>query len=345
MLLSFAAHAGCVDTPLTQMRKIVLNSVGEQIEYALAATCCHLDSNDDAILVERVTFMLSHRCSDTGETEPFYWYSSNTSPVLSRLTSRQTTLGVSLFVHGSHADETAGRYADVDIVAILWDDAFDNLASLRLALAAIREVMRASLRIDPLQHHVPKIIVAADVLVPTANWLIFPPLFCERLALVGGVTPRPVGPIVAPSRAALEAQLRATSTMLMSLSQFNPCFAYNAKALISTILLLPAVILQCDGHLLSKRDSFDAYTGELSKYIDIASRIRAEWSYTGHDLAKAVRRTLSFRRGAGALRRLPIVQLDPRLHKAILDLREQIPNIARLARLEGSKHLSSFTSE
>jgi hypothetical protein len=319
-------------------------SPGPRIERLLTNTRRYC-ATAEAQLYENLCRMPNHEPIKQQVMQPLSWRS------VSRFTTQPEIVrcqlpGLSLFLHGSHADHTAIEYSDVDLVAILWADALRSLSDFRTVVAGLRDATLMSLKQDPLQHHVPKVIYAGTELSsPSTTWLRFPPLFCEDLILVGGDDPHAIPALGSPSRAALAAQLQSVLLMLRGLSRLNPCLAYNAKALVSTVLLLPVVLVQCEARLISKAESFTAYQGSLCQVVELASMLRAQWSYSGKGMARGVRRCFSFQQGANFLRHLPLIDIAPTLRNPVRELHGRIPEIIGHAQREGGQHLSKCSEQ
>jgi hypothetical protein len=235
---------------------------------------------------------------------------------------------ITVLGHGSFADGTECAFSDVDVVALVWPAAFETATSSERTLSVMLRILQATLRRDPLQHHPPQIVACSE----DADWSfdMFPPLFVEELVWLAGPDPRGGAARVAPPSPAIAretwAKLLKSLRAMMSWDLRN---AYLAKGFVSTVLLLPPVHAQAGGEPLSKRDALARPPDALRDIVDIASHVRADWEYSGSQVAQAVRRHMSYRRGVSVVSRVPQIRTAPHLRDPLRQLRSEVESLTR----------------
>lgn len=234
-------------------------------------------------------------------------------------------------VHGSLGTGDEIAYSDFDALVILRDQTLRSdrrLARAARHLAALRKIMH---EYDPLQHHGWFVLTEADLncycdayfpqaLYPCAKSLL--PRDGLRLALA----PRDSRPETA------EAFVTVSADVLAHLERRPPRSLYAWKALLSQIMLLPALYYQVrHGVGIYKRESFAAVQREIPQPVWQAmvrvSELRAMWSQPGGAGLRILARTLSpplFRRLMKARRAPPACAIDHSFHQIAGPVRELV---------------------
>lgn len=237
---------------------------------------------------------------------------------------------VSVLLHGSRADGTACNFSDVDVIAVVWPGAVRREGRLRATLVALTKILRVTIDVDPLQHHLPKVVVAAD---RAWRWEMHPPLFSETLAWVSGPDPRGGAASVRPlDREAAAERLKSILGALRVMMRWNLSNAYLAKGLISTVMLLPALHAQAGGSAVSKAAALADPPRALGGAITLATQARATWSYEGEEVARRLRHRLPYQRGVSVVSRLPAVRTADHLIPTVERLRTEIAAYLEIAR-------------
>ncbi len=182
-------------------------------------------------------------------------------------------------IHGSLASRDFTYFSDVDILLVLADDVLYDGRRFADARHALMRLNREILKYDPLQHHGLHVIPSALLEKYPTDYL---PVSVFERAIVHSARDDEDFCLV-PVHASRENRSGSLSRMSRSLSKVTkpPATAYDAKLFLSSLMLLPALALQAEGHTISKRDSFKELATRFAsddwEPMAWATRVRDEW--------------------------------------------------------------------
>jgi len=188
---------------------------------------------------------------------------------------------LSIYLHGSWADDTTTPFSDIDDFIVLEDRKISK-GDLRKIIAALNRVDMRFCRIDPLQHH-GHWLVSRSELENYDNSFI--PLFIlrESRLLLGS---RDVRAIVnhAVTLHGLETNTHNFCSNIESLFrklQSGVISAYELKVLVGSFALMPAFIFQLRGLELNKPEAIaragEIYSDSSVELIRWSTECRANW--------------------------------------------------------------------
>lgn len=190
--------------------------------------------------------------------------------------------GLRVFVHGSWADDTKTGFSDLDDFIILDPQQFDRQSTRRLVRWLNRVDMRMC-RIDPLQHHGHWIVCAEDLVdYDAAN---MPPAALQGAICLQG---DPLIRFLVSQEKSRAGYRRVLSGLLQNIELFSTKYfsrsinAYEMKGFVSSILLVPALIMQLGGEQTDKRSAIlsadRVLPPEACKVVAVCSAIRTGWA-------------------------------------------------------------------
>jgi predicted nucleotidyltransferase len=213
---------------------------------------------------------------------------------------------ISVLLHGSRADGSAIPFSDVDLIVLIWESGVATVDRCVSTLKALERLVRYTVAVDPLQHHVPYVLFERDDLDATWNWAEFPPLVLENLHYLGGHRPPPwVVSETGDMRDQARKQLAHILSLIGESTTVNQAIVrpYQLKELVSHVCLIPVLWCQARGLRVAKRESFELeLPPAMTAVVAAASAVRSEWEWRGLTQARALRRAASFSNGAGLVR-------------------------------------------
>ncbi|MEX0729483.1 MAG: nucleotidyltransferase domain-containing protein [Aquisalimonadaceae bacterium] len=188
---------------------------------------------------------------------------------------------VSVYIHGSYADETTTSFSDIDDYIIVEEARLTNKRFKSLIIALNKIDMRFC-RADPLQHHGHWITSVSELGCYDNSFL---PLFVLGEAKhVLGRNGLEAKVDMASSRRGLCNNIGLTCEIIVLLFQKmrnNSINAYELKCLVGSVALMPAYVFQYLGEELSKPDAIkrakEIYSSKSLEVIDWATQCRKNW--------------------------------------------------------------------
>lgn len=176
-------------------------------------------------------------------------------------------------------------YADADLALYLDDEAFDAIPELLAFIVRFREGAASLFAVDPIQHHGPYVLLAAEAGCYSAAFL--PPATLRgALTLAGRPLPLSLSPLAEDRFFALESLVAAWSGLrhLAGAGWRTLADRYTAKYFSSLALLAPALFCGCLGRPVDKRASFEVFKAEMDPASNAAiaafERFRLDWRWT-----------------------------------------------------------------
>ena len=185
-----------------------------------------------------------------------------------------------LVLHGSFSTGIVTPFSDIDLLLVIRD-----LRYHPGALEDLKKVRKLELflsRLDPLMHHGVDIIYESDFLAYDESRL--PVDSIDKSTLISGSSFLSISPD--SKKSCQNARLRLRTQCESILRYSNSAISrtpYKLKCLVSTLFLVPVLLLQADRSIfLYKRESLalarDLYDSSIDfEVIDIASKLRDDW--------------------------------------------------------------------
>lgn len=189
---------------------------------------------------------------------------------------------LSVYVHGSWADDTRTEFSDLDDLIII--DSFKlktRMQSVR-AEAWLNKVDMRFCRIDPLQHHGHWIITSDSL--DNLDGSYMPLTVLNNAMLVQGSNNINYKTSIAITRIGLLRNIESTLDNISTKSRYyleNNISAFQMKELIGSFLLMPAYLIQFKGTDISKKQALEQkatiFGPECCHLLDKCSQIRSDW--------------------------------------------------------------------
>ena len=217
---------------------------------------------------------------------------------------------ISVYVHGSWADETRTAFSDLDDLVVVHGAQRRSDHDIRRLERWLNVVDLRFLRKDPLQHHGHWIIHSVELTCLDESYM---PLVVLEDALVIQGEPR-LEAIVdnTSTRRGLERNLTQTVRAIAAWTreyEQGTLNLYDTKHLIGAISLLPAYVIQLRGEYVDKsaaiRMFHDAASIKAREALDWATDARAGWAAVQHGP------------GYWALEAGPLLVRNPNLHRRL----------------------------
>lgn len=194
--------------------------------------------------------------------------------------------GLTPLIFGSLAEPPPWpAYADVDLALYLEDEVFESRGELLAFIARFRQGAARLCAVDPIQHHGPYVLLAAEDGHYSPAFL--PPATLRGAqALAGRPLPLTLAPLAEDRVFALESLLGAWRGLrhLARAGWRTLADRYTAKYFSSLALLTPALFCGCLGRPVDKRASFEVFKAEMDPAsvaaIGALERFRLEWRWT-----------------------------------------------------------------
>jgi predicted nucleotidyltransferase len=187
---------------------------------------------------------------------------------------------VSIYVHGSAADNTRTAFSDYDDLVVLHQSAWRDWDTFAQVMTLLDQASRELQLIDPLQHHGHILLLEYDL--SYLDQAILPLIAIEDARrLVGRSEIRfKASSDIRGLGSNLWAVLQECAHDLRSLVNGN-ARPFQLKRLVSGISLIPALSFQVDGIMIGKaaaiREARSLYSGRASEAVEWASALRLQW--------------------------------------------------------------------
>lgn len=188
--------------------------------------------------------------------------------------------GLSIYIHGSYADETRCSFSDLDTLILV--DAVAYQERHRAQRQQLADALQLSdlrmMQVDPLQHHGHWIIQQQELESMDESYL--PLVVLEGAAAVRG--PLQITANVYLSNQAISKNLHALSDAITR-RVGEAMSVYDLKHVVSGIALLPAYVSQAQGLQLSKAEALTPdslrrlFSAHALSAVEWATDLRANW--------------------------------------------------------------------
>lgn len=166
--------------------------------------------------------------------------------------------GISLYLHGSMADQTYTSFSDVDDLVVMRKEAWQDLDDLTRIGTELTKIANSYQNVDPFQHHGHWLITEFDLLSYDSSYL--PLVVLEGAKRVTGnswfdfcVQDNPHG----FTENAI-ATIKSINSRLGQSANGKGLNAYDLKGLVGEIAIVPAYLFQTKGELISKKQAIKA---------------------------------------------------------------------------------------
>jgi len=248
-----------------------------------------------------------------------------TNSIIIELFKEMKTFGedVSVFLHGSWADNTNNSFSDIDDFIIIDESKFCS-SRLKKLIKTLNRIDMKMCRIDPLQHHGHWIVSKQELLNYDNSYI---PLFVlKESKLLTGFS-------VIKSRInndiTKEGVRRNITNMISSVRKSGNLLLegtinyYQFKAFISSISLIPPLLFQYNNIEITKKNAIhranELFTNEALCMILWASEIRKNWHIIDNVISYKIFKKLSYLFFNPFLWRKYSYSYSPKISKNIVD--------------------------
>lgn len=237
-------------------------------------------------------------------------------------TGHESFPDVSIYVHGSWADDSNNAFSDIDDL-IIYPQKYNHGMPLVKLRKWLNQVEMRFCRLDPLQHH--------------GHWI----LRCEDMtALDESYMPLTVldGAICLNGKTAIHASINTTRSIkgdrraiISSCSGIEQLFLkyqsetiniYEMKCMIGSVLLMPAYLFQIRGQRVSKKWAIEhahlILSNESLELVRICESIRKSWGVVTRGLRFSLLKVLANCISNPHIYRMLAKKVAPRLDKLLL---------------------------
>ncbi|ANV89539.1 hypothetical protein [Picosynechococcus sp. PCC 8807] len=189
---------------------------------------------------------------------------------------------LSLYIHGSWADQTKTSFSDLDDLIVVKRDGIKTVREVRKIESWLNRVDMRFCRIDPLQHHGHWIIYEDQLENYDESYM--PLLVLENSICLQGEKKISAKVNIEATQVGLERNLKVT---LLNIENYyikyqkNQINLYDMKCLIGSFLLVPAYVFQMKGKRVTKKwaieNASNIYSADVHKVLEICSTMRQDW--------------------------------------------------------------------
>lgn len=209
-------------------------------------------------------------------------FTSSNSEIITIFRGSKKYPFLSIYVHGSWADNTRTSFSDLDDFIVVDDLMPTSLITKLKAELWLNKVDMRMRRIDPLQHHGHWIINASQLANYDNSYM--PIIVLKNAIRVQGATKINVQVNVEKSSLGIIKNIynctKSTEFLFKKYIQ-NKINVFEMKGLVGNILLMPAYVFQARGEWVSKKHAIESseelFSREACEAIKTCSEIRNQW--------------------------------------------------------------------